>query len=338
MVGRHCSPVNRVRSRHESHLDPLASLSHTQTSPSGWQESLDDEDSSFKSEQNPFLAMPGLEDCQLSGLRSALPKPVEEVTTSDRQRALWRQARGGAEIRQVRIFRSEALYSSEGASSPFIPPELPQETPISHHHWQTDAAIKKQQKAMGVIAAALSKGLEMMKAPMMEISAIAEASLIPEHRERLLEAVGVIQSDAMPPVGHALRFLAAGFIDLAIKRRELVANAVKDKLLQSQLRSCPLGFDSFYKEDVSGLLTAAVTRQTQYSLTSAIRDNKRPAPRRQERSRSPLRRSQDESSHHRQREARTYRGGSSYRGRRPFRGSSSFRGGRGRGRASGKKY
>ena len=77
VVGRHCSPVNRVRSRHESHLDPLASLSHTQTSPSGWQESLDDEDSSFKSEQNSFLAMPGLENCQLSGLRSALSKPVE---------------------------------------------------------------------------------------------------------------------------------------------------------------------------------------------------------------------------------------------------------------------
>ena len=172
-----------------------------------------------------------------------------------------------AEIRQVEIFRSEALYSSEGASSPFIPPELPQETPISHHHWQTDAAIKKQQKAMGVTAAALSKGLEMMEAPMMEISAIAEASLVPEHRERLLEAIGVIQSDAMAPVGHALRFLAAGFNDLAIKRRELVANAVKDKRLQSQLRSYPLGFDSFYKEDVSGLLTAAATRQTQYSLT-----------------------------------------------------------------------
>ena len=86
---------------------------------------------------------------------------------------------------------------------------------------------------------------------MMEISAIAEASLVPQHRDRLLEAVGVIQSDAMAPVGHPLRFLAAGFNDLAIKRRELVANAVKDKLLQSQLRSCPLRFDSFYKEDVS---------------------------------------------------------------------------------------
>ena len=117
-----------------------------------------------------------------------------------------------------------------------------------------------------------------------------------------------------------------------------MANAVKDKLLQSQLCSCSLGFDSFYKEDVSGLLTAAAKHQTQYSLASAIRDNKRPAPRRQERSRSPLRRSHNESSHHRQREAQTYRGGSSYRGRRPFRGSSSFRGGRGRGRASGKKY
>ena len=113
VLGRHFSPVNRVRSRHESHLDPLASLSHTQTSPSGWQGSLEDEDSSFKSEQNPFLAIPGLEDCHLSGLRSALSKPVEEVTTSDRQKALWLQAHGGAEIRQVGIFRSEALYSSE---------------------------------------------------------------------------------------------------------------------------------------------------------------------------------------------------------------------------------
>ena len=80
VVGRHCSPVNRARSRDGSHVIPLASLSYNQTSLNGWQESLPDDDGSFKSDHNPFSAMPGLEDCHLSGIRTALSKP-EEVTT-----------------------------------------------------------------------------------------------------------------------------------------------------------------------------------------------------------------------------------------------------------------
>ena len=147
---------------------------------------------------------------------------------------------------------------------------------------------------MGITAAALSKGLDLMEAPMAEITEIAEAFPVPEHKERLLEAISQVQGEAMTPIGHALRFLAAGYNDVAMKHRELMANAGSDKLLQQQLRGRQLGFTSFFKEDTTAILTAAAARQNQRQLTSAIRDSRRPLFRPQERSRSPVRRYNDD--------------------------------------------
>ena len=198
--------------------------------------------------------------------------------------------------------------------------------PISQPQWTVDVALKKQQRFMGITAAVLSKGLDLMEAPMAEITEIAEASPVLEHKERLLEAISQVQGEAMTPIGHVLRFLAAGYNDVAMKRRELLANAVSDKFLQQQLRGRQLGFTSFFKEDTTAILTAAAARQNQRQLTS---DSRRPLSRPQERTRSPVRRYNDDL--HRS-PTPTHRGsfrGSSSRGRRPFRGAASSRGGRG---------
>ena len=106
-VGSPCSPPSSiVRPMDSNHVSPLASLPYAQSSIEQWNDSYADDDSTTE-ENNPFAAMPGLEDCPLAGLRSALSRPVEHLTTSERQKALWRQARGGTEVRQVKTFRSE---------------------------------------------------------------------------------------------------------------------------------------------------------------------------------------------------------------------------------------
>ena len=174
-VGSPCSPPSSiVRPMDGNHVSPLASLPYAQSSIEQWNDSYADDDSTTE-ENNPFAAMPGLEDCPLAGLRSALSKPVEHLTTSKHQKALWRQARGGTEVRQVKTFRSEALYADSNKDSPFLPPELPQDMPISQPQWTADVALRKQQRSVGITAAALSKGLDLMEAPMAEITEIAEA-------------------------------------------------------------------------------------------------------------------------------------------------------------------
>ena len=167
--------------------------------------------------------------------------------------------------------------------------------PISQPQWTVDVALRNQQRATGITAAALLKGLDLMEAPMAEITEIAEASPVPEHKERLLEAISQVQGEAMTPIGHALRFFAAGYDDVAMKRRELLANAGSDKLLQQQLRGRQLDFSSFFKEDTTAILPAAAAiDKSQRQLTSDIRDSRRPLSMPQERSRSPLRRHNDD--------------------------------------------
>ena len=93
VIGRHCSPVNRaITSREPS--GPFSILI-THTDVSKWMAGeLVDEDGSFKSEQNPFLAMPGLENCHLSG-RLFLSQSMRLRPAIDREPCGLRPAAGG---------------------------------------------------------------------------------------------------------------------------------------------------------------------------------------------------------------------------------------------------
>ena len=139
---------------------------------------------------------------------------------------------------------------------------------------------------MGLTALALTKGLEMMAAPLKDVSSIANSLPREEDRYNLLNAVHKIQEETLAPVGHG--FKAGGYDD---KRRDALAQAVRDRILQQQLKFTPLGFDSFFKEDISTILQTATARQQ--ALTSAIRGGRTAAPassRSHDRSRSPVRR------------------------------------------------
>ena len=256
-------------------MSPLASLPYTQTQPD-----MPDISSYHQDEKrNPFQEMPGLEDCLLL-----------------RQLALWRQARGGDEVKVVRTNRVDALYSSQDEkASPFIAPDLPPELPLTQQQWQNDGLLRKQQRVFGVTAQALSRGLGLMEEPLQNIKHMCELIGDEEVRQRIEESVDLIANEALGPVGHSLRFLASGFNDTAYKWKEAAASAVKDTILQQQIRAKPLGFTSFFKDNPDQMIAAAATRQQQRALTSAIRDVKQPTkqtqPRRpMDRSRSPLRR------------------------------------------------
>ena len=286
----------------------------------------------FETEVNPVNEMSRLEDCPLAGLRTALSRQLSSAKNSDRQLALWRQARGGTDMKSIKTNRIEHRYSHEEcAGTPLLAPNLPQAMPLTHQQRLAYGALKKQQRSLGLTAMALTKGLEMIEAPMKDVSSIANSLPHEEHKHNLLNAVHMIQEEALAPVGHALRFMAAGYNDLAIKRRDASAQAVRDRILQQQLKSTPLGFDSFLKKDISSILQTATARQQHQALTSAIRGGRTAAPtssRSHDRSRSPVT-VLDASSN--------YNARSSFRGRRPFRGGGGGGSRGGRGRANSKK-
>ena len=75
--------------------------------------------------------------------------------------------RGGTEERAVKTYRIDSIYTGpeESGTSAFSPLDLPQDLPLSVQQWQTDKALKKQQRLFGSTARALSKGLERMERP-----------------------------------------------------------------------------------------------------------------------------------------------------------------------------
>ena len=190
-----------------------------------------------------------------------------------------------------------------------------------------DNSLKKQQKLLGCTARALSKGLERMERPLASNQEIANKIVDENVRNQLLDAVDVMQTDAVAPLGHALRYLASGFNDISFKRRDLAAAQINNKGLQQQVKAATLGLDTFFKEDINQALTTAASQQQQQALTSALRrgssyrqsdDRQRE---RRDRSRSQMRRDRYRP---RQRSSRPFKRG-------PSRGGTS-RGGCGSGR------
>ena len=130
------------------HFSPL-DLPSQRTRIDEYDDSIDE----VEEEINPFSAMPGLEDCPLAGLRSALSRPDSTNSTIDRQIALWRQARGGSSVRPIKTFRIEGTYAKQDdASAAFLAPELPPEMPLTHQQWGTDVGMRKQQRSYGIEA------------------------------------------------------------------------------------------------------------------------------------------------------------------------------------------
>ena len=151
-------------------------------------ESLSDDE---RQEPHLFAEVPGLEDCPLAGLKSALTRQHSADAPTDRQTALWTQSRGGTEVRAVKTYRIDSLYTGpEGSgTSSFSPLDLPQDLPLSVQQWQTDNALKKQQRLFGSTARALSKGLERMERPLACVQELADKIDSDDVRGQLNDAV-----------------------------------------------------------------------------------------------------------------------------------------------------
>ena len=133
---------------------------------------------------NPFAAVPGLEDCPLAGSRLALSKLSGATNPTSRQTALWTQSRGGTELK---IVRTNRIDCTEGTT--FRALDLPTTLPLTQIQWQGDNTMRKQQNMLGKTAFALSKGLELMEAPLIEqLTKIADA-LPDDARARVREEV-----------------------------------------------------------------------------------------------------------------------------------------------------
>ena len=276
-----------------------------------------------RQEPHPFAEVPGLKDCPMAGLKSALTRQHSAEAPTDRQTALWTQSRGGTEVRAVKTYKIDSIYTGpEGpGTSSFSPLDLPEDLLLSVQQWQTDNALKKQQRLLGSTARALLKGLERMERPLACVQELADKIESDDVKGQLYDAVELMQTDAVVPLGHALRYLASGFNEITFKRRELAANAIRDKSLQQQVKAATLGFESFFKEDLSHTLATAASRQQQQALTSALRHRgssySRPSEDRQRdrherpRSRSPARRDR---ARHRPRSSRPFRRSPSWGG------------------------
>ena len=150
------------------------------------------------------------------------------ATTSGRQVALWRQARGGMEVRNIKTFLDNVYAQPGDKGSLFMAQDLPPELPLSTYLWQADSALKKQQHVSGVVAQALSRGLDMMEEPLNQINHMCEMIEDAEVRQQIrssVERIQEIQEEALTPVGHSFIYLAANFNDIAFKRREAAAMA-----------------------------------------------------------------------------------------------------------------
>ena len=164
--------------------------------------------------ERPFEAVPGLEDCPLAGLRSALSWPSE---------ALWTQSRRWTELRGVCTTRIDAIYNAPDVSTTvFKELDPPSTLPLTQVQWQADNTLKQQQSMLGRTACALLKGLHLMEPPLEELARIAE-TLPDDARARILEQVDSLQNETLAPVGHTMRCLAQGYNDLSFRssRRNL---------------------------------------------------------------------------------------------------------------------
>ena len=227
------------------------------------------------------------------------------ATPTSRQTALWTQSRGGgggSELRNVRTYRIDGLYGG-GPDGPvgttsFRPLDMPSTLPLTQVQWQPDNATKKQQSLLGKTACAVSKGLELMEAPIASLTQLAD-TLPADTRDKVLDEVEKLQAEALAPMGHAMRFLASGYNELSFKRRDAVVAVVKDPVLQQRIKH--LGIDTFFREDMTRDIDSALNRQQQNALTAAIRhkpasssSTKAREPRHRPRSRSPVRRDRDQ--------------------------------------------
>ena len=283
-----------------------------------------------KEEYNPFEGIQGLEGCSLTGLGSALPEQRTVVTPTERQLALWRQARGGAVMDpRYKIDILEKIYSGDPAAKPFLDQEIPVEVPTTLRCQTADMVLRRQQRELGLIAHALTTGLNDLEGASTHfLSAVEEIGEGPV-RERLLQAHREMTQASTHPLGHALRMLVSRFNDAANKRRQNLALSISDKMLAQQIRAAPLGYDSLLASSLQPAIQASTSRQQNNLLIVALQNNSRPATSR--RSRSPVRRYQSQDGQQKQQtrqQQQPFRRGS--RGGRGFsRGSRGTRGTRG---------
>ena len=272
---------------------------------------------------NPFQGIEGLDGYSLTGLGSALPRQKVVVTPSVRQLSLWRQVRGGRVMDpSIKTDMVERIYSGDPAAKPFLDAEAPMEIPTNTRFQAADATLRRRQKDLGIIAHALTTGLDDLEGASKHLLSAVDDLEEGPIKDRILEAHREVTQASTHPLGHALRILASKFNDVAKQRRTALETTSLDRVLSQLIKTTPLGFDSLLASSLQPAIQASSSRRQQDMLMAALRSNSRASrPARRDRSRSPVRRPHSNQNH-----SQGFRQSTD---RQPFRGSS--RGSRGSG-------
>ena len=192
--------------------------------------------------------------------------------------------------------------------------EAPMEIPTNTRFQAADATLRRRQKDLGIIAHALTTGLDDLEGASKHLLSAVDDLEEGPIKDRILEAHREVTQASTHPLGHALRILASKFNDVANQRRTALATTSSDRVLSQ--------FDSLLASSLQPAIQASSSRRQQDMLMAALRSNSRaPRPARRDRSRSPVRRP-----HYNQNHSQGFRQSTD---RQPFRESS--RGSRGSG-------
>ena len=218
----------------------------------------------------------GLDGYSLMGLGSALPRQKVVVTPSVRKLSLWKQVQGGRVMDpSIKTDMVERIYSGEPAAKPFLDAEAPMEIPTNTRFQAADATLRQRQKDLGIIAHALTTGLDDLEGAskhlLLAVDDLEEGPI----KDRILEAHREVTQASTHPLGHALRILASKFNDVANQMKTALAMTSSDRVLLQLIKTTPLRFDSLLASSLQPAIQASSSRRQQDMLMAALRSNSR---------------------------------------------------------------
>ena len=161
-----------------------------------------------------------------------------------------------------------------------------------------DATLRQRQKDFGIIAHALTTGLDDLEGASKHLLSAVDDLEEGPIKDRILEAHREVTQASTHPLGHALRILASKYNDVANQKRTALAMTSSDSVLSQLIKTTPLGFDSLLDLSPQPAIRASSSRRQQDMLMAALRSNTRaPKPTRRDRSRSPVRRPHSNQNH-----------------------------------------
>lgn len=233
-----------------------------------------------QTEEDPFSEVPGLEDLGMPGMWPAIGKkekegePLPSLMTN-----FWKEARGGERCRQVATSGVLRMYSKGGGAQAFAGPSVPGCIALPRNLQDQDFKYKDRQNIYGCAARAALQTVLNIRNIRNQIQAL---DLPPQARQQLAPLLAQIGGEAVVPLSHNIRLLAACFNSCGLTRFNNAISTVTDKQAKEELREGGMGFETLFTVDPQEVVRGAVQRENQRLVAQALqRTNKQEATQRQ---------------------------------------------------------